>query len=308
MFSAHEDVSSTNLDCRGNQKKFEELIVNGNLENELTRAMSYAQSTVATVPQGKVATRREASDVKSTGDAGCLFSGTLSMLDLSRNALEGFDTSRIAFTLGTYPSIPELMKGIGPVTINIDAWVEEGFANLQRFDKDAEVHTLCLLLFWASGTSQEANLLTACADLVFDGQRKGLGSRLSSAKVVHLENEEKKRHVLASSAWPKCMLICDAARLMHAEGRFLHIKGEDNRLEKMFQEDKVPMAKLNSLTLKRYLALGRRITPAVSSLLMKWELFEKRGSLVDTITALRAVFGATNSEEDCNLHIHCFFP
>ena len=150
MFSAHEDVASTKLDCRGNQKKFEELIVNGNLENELTRAMSYAQSTVATVPQGKVATRREASDVKSTADAGCVFSGTLSMLELSRNALEGFDTSRISFTLGTYPSIPELIKGIGPVTINIDAWVDEGFANLQRFGKDAEVHALCLLLFWAS--------------------------------------------------------------------------------------------------------------------------------------------------------------
>ena len=198
MFNAQQLGASMTLDYVGNKKKFEGLIVNGNLEQELTRAMSHAQSAVAKVPEGKVTARRDAADVKAVAaDASCLFSGTLSMLELSRNALEGLDTSRISFTLGTYATIPALMKGIGQVTINVDAWVNEGFDHLQRFDKDAEVHALCLLLFWAIGTSQEARLLTACADLVFDGQRKGIGSRLASAKVVHLENEEK-----SDTCWP----------------------------------------------------------------------------------------------------------
>ena len=306
MFAVQTADAATKLDCLGNTKKLEEMILKGDLATDLTTAMSNAKSAVQKNPLGRKTPCRAVDDVRKLlaepNATGCLFSGTLSMLDLGRPAVEGFDTSRIHWTLGTFGTIPDLMKGIATVTINADAWTSAEFEDLQRFDKDAEVQSLCLLLHWAKGTPQEAPLLTACADLVFDAQRKGLGSKLASSKMIHLECEESKRHVLASSASRKCLVICDAAQHMVIEGRFPRIKSEGERLEKVFKEDNVPMGNLSADTLKRYLALARRLTPEMQALLMKWEMFEKRGSLVDGIKSLRAVLGVTRSDEDCNVY------
>ena len=83
------------------------------------------------------------------------------------------DTAKISFFLQEYPTILSLKKAVGPIIINTSRWAGEKFSGLCRANKDAEVHTLCLLAYWL----QKPQILAACADLVFDFQSAGLGTK-----------------------------------------------------------------------------------------------------------------------------------
>ena len=195
------------LDKTANKKKFEDIILDGNLETELTSALRHADRVVQKIPLGKAVSARSADDVKkgATGQGPCLFSATLSMLDLTTSAMKTLDTARMGFTIGQFETIPELMKAVGTITINCDSWEGTDLKKLHRFDKDAEVQGLCLLLYWAKGTDLEKHLKNACADLVFDAQPKGTGSKLASQKVIHVDLEEKKKQTMGCSSWRKCL-------------------------------------------------------------------------------------------------------
>ena len=66
------------LDKTANKRKFEDIILDGNLETELTSALRHADRVVQKIPLGKAVSARSADDVKkgATGQGLCLFSAT----------------------------------------------------------------------------------------------------------------------------------------------------------------------------------------------------------------------------------------
>ena len=67
----------------------------------------------------------------------------------------------------------------------------------------------------------------------------------------------------------------------------------------MLTEDGVNPGKINGDTMKRYIALGRRVGNGnVKSILSKWEAGNKRETLVDVLSTLRGVCSATDNDDE----------
>ena len=111
-----------------------------------------------------------------------------------------------------------------------------------------------------------------------------------------------KIHSQPNLQMPRCVLINDAYDMAAAEGRFSDKKDEGEKLMSVWREDGVPVEGMNAETVKRYLHLARRLSSVtIKAQLMAWEMYEKRSTLVDSMTALRAVFGVSSDPEDPNL-------
>ena len=88
------------------------------------------------------------------------------------------------------------------------------------------------------------------------------------------------------------------------EGRFSDKKDDGEKLMSVWKEDGVPSEGMNAETVKRYLHLARRLSSGnIKEQLMAWEMYEKRSTLVDSMTALRAVFAVSSDSADPNLFI-----
>ena len=111
-------------------------------------------------------------------------------------------------------SVHDLEKAIGQIIVNMSQWGNGKIEDMVRANKDAEVDALCLLLWWAKDTQEEAPdvflaLRETCTDLVFDGQKLDTGSKLYSAKFSLIVQEEKLREVMAVSGWRKCIFLAE---------------------------------------------------------------------------------------------------
>ena len=80
---------------------------------------------------------------------------------------------------------------IGLITVNWDTVDANGTA-AQRLDKDAEIQSLCLLIFWTEGCKAFTDV---AADLVLKYVHAGLGSAKKAFTLRLIQGEENKRKV-----------------------------------------------------------------------------------------------------------------
>ena len=94
--------------------------------------------------------------------------------------------------------------------------------------------------------------------------------------------------VIAISGWRRLVFLSDFADSIVAEGKYSSLKTDADKLMAGLKEHGLQDGSINEATQKRYLALGRRVQ-LHKALLMKWELYHARESLVDQITTMRLI-------------------
>ena len=161
-------------------------------------------------------------------------------------------------------------------------------------NKDAEVHTLCLLSYWM----KDADFNASCADLCFEFSAHGVGTKQSTSTLKLIDSDEKQRTVQGVSGWRRCVLYADLAAQMAVEGRCSDKGSEGERLLQMLRDDAVQIGSINAETLGRYVSLGRRCKDRIIiTTLQCWEALCKRDMLVDSVTTLRHVFSSTEHND-----------
>ena len=103
--------------------------------------------------------------------------------------------------------------------------------------------------------------------------------------------------VLAISGWRRLVFLSEFADSIVAEGKYANLKTDADKLMAALREHGLHDGSLNDATQKRYLALGRRVQLHMG-LLMRWELYHARDSLVDQITTMRLICSISDREED----------
>ena len=172
----------------------------------LQDALAYAQQEFALAPAGKTATIRTISDVKNSTSNGCLFSGSLGQLSLSTNAVAVcVDFGRLRKLNEDSDTMANLISGMGPIVINLDAWSATTQAGLLRAHLDSEIQIICLQCFLLKNNVESTALLKVLlADLVFDGQHFGHGAAFLAAKMALIQKDEARRAytgIKFSSLW-----------------------------------------------------------------------------------------------------------
>ena len=279
--------------------KFTRLVNDNGADDELASAIAWVMENIPQTSLAAECAQRTPTDIKALiekGKSGVLSAGSLSALDLHATAVSTLDTGRISHLLTNSTTLASLQSMIGKIIINASVWDGNCFSGLIRADKDAEVQTLCLVAFWCKNEQVSA----ACADLTFDFRALGLGSKQRTATLKLLDVEDKFRAVMGISGWRKVALYHDISKMMIAEGRFAD-KGVDQgeRLITLLKEDGADPGKINADTMKRHIALGRRVCDEnVKAIILKWLLGNKRETLVDAISVLRGVCSATENDAD----------
>jgi hypothetical protein len=206
---------SMKLDVVDLKKKFMKLMHDASLEQELAAAVTYVVENVSDTPLGKkcpVRSPKSISDDMASPDAVILASGSLNQLNLSQSAVRTYDAGRIAFYFKTSDNLGSMMKSIGNIAINYS--IKSG--RFHRMNKDAEVHVLCLLAYWLK--SDEVN--NACADLAFEFQWGGVGSKAKTGTLKLIDEDDKKRKVQGLCGWRRCLFYGDLLAGLTSENRF----------------------------------------------------------------------------------------
>ena len=288
------------LDFEANSKRFAALIESGDIDDELLNAFKYVTANVSREAVGRACPVRAFADIVQVCNANpggsCLCGGSLSQLHLEWNpARSALDAGKISFFLAEYTTLTSLLKSVGTIIINSAVWAGESFNALIRVTKDAEVHLMCLIAYWA----QDEKINAALADLTFDFQNVGLGTKQKTATLRQLDNEEKLKTVSGISGCRRVVLYADLAEAMQQEGRCAGQGCEAARLLALMKEDDLDVKHIQTDTMARYIALGRRcLTPSVKKLLMQWESLCKRDCLIDPVTTLRGTFTASDNDDD----------
>ena len=264
-----------------------QLVVDEKLADELTAAYAYVRAHVPATALGITVADRPVEDIKAVLGQGttatAVTSGSLSMIQLEASAVNTLGTARIRHVLTSSETLAELKTSLGQISINAD--VSDISKNVRRLDKDAEVQALCLLIYWM----RDRTVASAAADLVFVYVHGGRASHHTTSSMKLIDAEEGSREVIGLSGWRRCIMFNDLLVGIDGEGRFSDVKHDGERLLKAMTADGVQREGLNNDTVKRYLALGKRLMKH-AGLLMKWEAFCKRSMLIDKIFHVRAVF------------------
>ena len=103
--------------------------------------------------------------------------------------------------------------------------------------------------------------------------------------------------VLAISGWRRLVFLSEFADSVILEGKYASLKTDADKLMAALREHGLQDNNINDTTQKRYLALGRRVE-LHKSMLMRWELYHARDTLVDQITTMRLICSISDREED----------
>ena len=103
--------------------------------------------------------------------------------------------------------------------------------------------------------------------------------------------------VMALSGWRRLVFLSDFTDCVVAEGSYSHLKNDADKLMQALKDQGLQDASINETTQKRYLALGKRVQ-LHQSVLMRWEMFHQRDSLVDNISTMRHLYSISDREED----------
>ena len=102
---------------------------------------------------------------------------------------------------------------------------------------------------------------------------------------------------MAISGWRRLVFLSDYADSVIAEGKYAALKTDADRLMAALREHGLQDKGINEATQKRYLALGRRVQ-LHKGLLMRWEMYHARESLVDQVTTMRLICSISDREDD----------
>ena len=169
-----ENVSSAlPLNNSDSVEKYKELVISGQLGDELHKAYEHVNSLPTMVPAGIRVASRELSDVRrlvAANAQGVMFSGTLSQLVVEERALSATESAEIATVIQMADTDMQLKRLMGVITVISGRLGEQ--LRFMPVDKHAEVDALCLLMFWHSGNPQvHSQLIALASDLVFLGRR-----------------------------------------------------------------------------------------------------------------------------------------
>ena len=191
-----------------NCKKLMTLIMDDRIEFELASAVDYVKTNVPATPAGKTVGKRTLAEIKlelSDPNGSVLASGSLTQLALGTNAVGTIDAGRIHHLMTTADTLAELKELIGPIVINGDPLLPSTESSdlsqpLTRLNKDAEVHALCLLIFWV----KTPDLVKLATDLQFQYVHGGSGSQSSTCSLRLINKEERQRKATHSIYWRRC--------------------------------------------------------------------------------------------------------
>ncbi len=323
-FSAEGDAAASygsvpvKMDLSG---KFRSLVFAGRAEDALAAAHKYCHSLFEQTPElmislakrGAARTAEELKALMAEGtEAMCTFAATLGMLDLvSPCDVTGFDTAKCSWALRQLRTTHNVQDVLGTICVNASMWDGAKMENLELLDHEAEVDAVCLAIYWHSEAEhaevREA-LVTACRDLVFNFVQSGRGCKILVEKYKRYEAEDAKRAVLGLSAWRKCRLLVSLSDAARAEGRCATAPAEAERMIALFTEEHIQLKGWNVDTMRRYLAVGRRLDePELHTLRQKWELVCERATYVDGITALRNVVAVATTSADLHYLLQTLF-
>ena len=229
-----------------------------------------------------------------------LFSGSLGQLALSTEAIpNNIDNGRIAGVLEEIVKLRDLSDLVGTIVINSDAWTKATATGLHRADKDAEVAAACLVAWLHKTHAEETEeLKTIFADVIFEARPMGVGAKLMCKKLDIIRGEEKKRDYIGMSSVRMTKYLTKMADQIVEEKLFAIKKTNAEKLMAMLETEAIAKG-WNVDTVKRYLSIGRRLeVPAVANLMDKWEFFHKRNTVVDSISSLRAIVGACDTDDE----------
>ena len=102
---------------------------------------------------------------------------------------------------------------------------------------------------------------------------------------------------MAISGWRHLVFLSDYADSVIAEGKYAALKTDADRLMAALRDHGLQDKSINEATQKRYLALGRRVQ-LHKGLLMRWEMYHARESLVDQMTTMRLICSISDREDD----------
>ena len=111
------------------------------------------------------------------------------MMAIGENVVNTLDAARNKRMLTEFETLAAFKKALGPIQINCDVSDQGALKACRRLYKDAEIHALCLLIFWM----QNVEVAAAGSDLLFEYTHGGIGSRAATAALRLLNEEESAR-------------------------------------------------------------------------------------------------------------------
>ena len=157
---------------------------------------------------------------------------------------------------------------------------------------------MCRVAYWL----QTPEIIDACADLIFEFQSVGTGSKQATFTLQLLGDEETHKESGGISGWRRLLIFVGIADSLPGEGES---ESEAARLHTLINDENVDVGTINIDTMKRYLAIGRRMQkPELQRILTKREAVPKRDCVVDQLTTLRSVFQATDNDTELCHIIH----
>ena len=119
-------------------------------------------------------------------------SGSLVMMHIGDNAVNTLDVARIKRMLSEFEALAAFNPAIDPSKINYDLTQHADLSGSRRENKDAEIHALCLLIYWM----ENEHVTAAGADLIFEHTHGGTGSRAATTALRLINEEEAARQVM----------------------------------------------------------------------------------------------------------------
>ena len=191
--------------------KFQDAVLGGTLGQVMELAYSYVSNKFTDKPAGQSAPVKEAADVKQLAHADyqTLFSASIGFLKLDSKALPSLDVGRTSESVSKCTTVGLMVQMIGKISVNVsNLFVENGFKDLQRADKDAEIAAAC---FVAHLCKDDENITKALklvfSDMVFDARDWGTGADATMRVLAMVETEESSRSVIGLSSFNKAALI-----------------------------------------------------------------------------------------------------
>lgn len=285
-------------------ERLETLVYHETLVNELLSATQWASQLLADdiEPIGRRCSTRAPYEVKEgiRGNAECLFGATLGMLNLNVRASKAeVDVGRMRWVMENCRSAEDAGPFLTSLVVDARHFAGQELRDLHRLTHDAEVDTICLLLYWHRDDADVmAALRATLKDVAFSMEDWGEGCKAKVEEFRRDEVEEAKRDVLGKSAWRKCRKLVDISDTARQEGA-TGVTDADSVANLLKRLGGDIASSWNKETVARYLIVGRRMSdPRLTQLMQRWEFMYKRQTLVDGISVLRACTSVATTDED----------
>ena len=173
--------------------KLKQLVRDETLQATLILAMAFTKTVVSTTAMHVSGPFHMPESIKEKmhddADATMHAGATLQDIALEVDALSTIDIARVQWMLTAHADSRSFKDSIGVISVNYDT-VDEHVKQGRRLDKDAEIHALCLLIYW----TEAQPFIDIASDLVIKYVHAGCGSsgKAYTLKLINLEESKRK--------------------------------------------------------------------------------------------------------------------